>query len=161
VGARAARRGGWTPPPAREPGRGVVEALLVAAAAEARMERRDRVEVEAGRGIVGDRYHAAAGTFGAGTPLTLVAAEVLQELGIGDEHRRSVVTRGVDLGALVGREFAVGELRCRGLRLCEPCAHLDRLAGGGLLRPLVHRGGLRADALSGGTIATGDRVQAL
>jgi MOSC domain-containing protein YiiM len=49
-------------------------------------------------------------------------------------------------------------VRCRGRRLCEPCAHLDRVNGGGILRPLVHRGGLRADILSGGRVRVGDHL---
>ncbi len=79
---------------------------------------------------------------------------MLDELGPID-HRRNVVVRGTDLNALVGREFTLGELRCRGSRLCEPCLHLDRLNDGGVLRPLVHRGGLRADIVAGGTRARG------
>jgi MOSC domain-containing protein YiiM len=55
----------------------------------------------------------------------------------------------------------LGEVRCRGSRLCEPCVHLDRLNGGGVLRPLVHRGGLRADILSHGTVRVGDALTAL
>jgi MOSC domain-containing protein YiiM len=69
-----------------------------------------------------------------------------------------VVVRGVDLNALVGREFRLGDVSCMGRRLAEPCAHLDRLNDGGVLRPLVHRGGLRADILTEGTIRVGDAV---
>ena len=68
------------------------------------------------------------------------------------------MVRGTDLNALVGREFTLGEARCRGRRLCEPCAHLDRLNRAAILRPLVHRGGLRADVIRGGTIRVGDRL---
>jgi MOSC domain-containing protein YiiM len=72
-----------------------------------------------------------------------------------------VVVRGTDLNALVGREFTLGAVRCRGRRLCEPCAHLDRLNDGGVLRPMVHRGGLRADILEGGEIRVGDPLTPL
>ena len=68
------------------------------------------------------------------------------------------MTRGIDLNALVGRRFRVGEVECVGRRLCEPCAHLERLTERGTLRGLVHRGGLRADLLSGGAIETGAGV---
>ena len=68
-----------------------------------------------------------------------------------------MVTRGIDLNALVGRRFRVGDVECLGRRLCEPCAHLQRLSPG-TLRGLVHRGGLRADLLGGGTIRVGDAV---
>ena len=114
-----------------------------------------------GDGLAGDRYAAGAGTFAShrpGSALTLVDADVLDELGRPVDHRRNVVVRGTDLNALVGVEFTLGEATCRGRRLCEPCAHLDRLNGGGVLRPLVHRGGLRADVLTPGTIRVGDAL---
>ncbi len=52
----------------------------------------------------------------------------------------------------------MGEVECAGRRLCEPCAHLERLTEVGLLRALVHQGGLRADVLSDGQIAVGDEI---
>ena len=67
-------------------------------------------------------------------------------------------TTGISLNALVGKRFHVGPVECVGRRLAEPCAHLEKLARPGLLRPLVHRGGLRADILSDGTISIGDEI---
>jgi len=120
-----------------------------------------------GRGLDGDRYAAGAGTFASGRPgsaLTLVDAGVLDELGelrgAAVDHRRNVVVRGMPLNALVGRTFTIGSVTCRGRRLCEPCAHLDRLNDGGVLGALVHRGGLRADILTEGTLHVGDAVRA-
>ena len=75
-----------------------------------------------------------------------------------DEHRRNLVTRGIELNGLVGHEFTVGSTRCRGMRLCEPCVVVERYASRPILRQLVHRGGLRADILEDGTIAVGDSV---
>ena len=154
----------WPPRTAAEPGVGLVEALVVAPVAEAPVVLVDDAVAVAGGGLEGDRYVAGAGTFASGRPgsaLTLVDAAVLDALGRDVDHRRNVVVRGTDLNALVGREFMLGEVRCRGRRLCEPCAHLDRLNGGGVLRPLVHRGGLRADILGDGTIRVGDRLTPL
>ena len=125
----------------------------------------------AGRGLVGDRYARSAGTFSPrgdhrpGYDLTLIAAEVVEELTARDPRldfastRRNILTRGIDLNALVGRDFRIGNVRCRGLRLAEPCAHLERLAGPGLLRPLIHRGGLRADVLTDGLVEPGSDGQ--
>jgi len=62
------------------------------------------------------------------------------------------------LNALVGHRFTIGAAECIGRRLAEPCSHLERLTRPGILRPLVHRAGLRADILRGGTISTGDEV---
>lgn len=124
-----------------------------------------------GRGLEGDRYAAGAGTFTPrserlrGYDLTLIEAEVLEALaadGVGlapAEARRNLVTRGVDLNALVGREFRIGSVRAFGQRLCEPCVHLERLTRPGVVAALAHRGGLRADLLSGGEIRVGDRVE--
>jgi hypothetical protein len=142
--------------------RGVVAAILVAPAAKAALVPVESATAVAGRGLAGDRYHRSRGTFsgpGHGYQLTLVEAEVLDELGLPwAEARRNIATRGIDLNALVGRRFTVGPVACIGRRLAEPCAHLERVSGRRLLRPLVHRGGLRADILSGGTIALDDPV---
>lgn len=155
----------WEPPQARDPGTGRVESLVLAPDRELPVRVVDRADALPGRGLDGDRYAAGMGTFEsgrAGSALTLVDADVIDELasarGSDPDHRRNVVVRGCDLNALVGRRFLLGEVACRGRRLCEPCLHLDRLNGGGLLRPLVHRGGLRADILEAGTIHVGDRL---
>ncbi len=113
------------------------------------------VRAVAGRGLEGDR-HAEAGP---GAALTLIDAEVLEEVGLtGAQSRRQVVVRGVRVNDLVGRRFRIGEVECRGVELCEPCLHLQRLTRPGIIKDLVHRGGIRADILTGGTIHVGDRV---
>ena len=147
--------------------RGTVEGLAVAPAAEAPMQLLEAARAWAGRGLDGDRYAAGTGTFSSrggrrpGYDLTLIAAEVLDELAAVGQPldfagtRRNVLTRGIDVNALVGRRFRIGDVLCEGHRLCEPCVHLDRLSGPGILRPLIHRGGLRADVLSDGEIRPG------
>ena len=77
------------------------------------------------------------------------------------EARRNLITRGLDLNALVGRRFRVGEAECFGQRLCEPCSHLERLTARGVLRGLIHRGGLRADILTDGRIRIGSAIETL
>jgi MOSC domain-containing protein YiiM len=156
--------------PATERDSGVVEAIFTAPEGEARMSSRERVELHAGKGIPGDRYFAGTGTFWKpgkdGQDLTLIEAEALdalREAGIEldpSETRRNVLTRGIDLNALVGREFWIGTARAIGQRLCEPCTHLERMTGRPVMRPLVHRGGLRADLLTSGEVAVGDPVVA-
>lgn len=143
-------------------GTGTIAAILIAPAAESRPQRVEVAEALPGRGLDGDRYANGEGTFsgpGRGYELTLVEAEVLDEIQLEwEDARRNIVTKGISLNALVGKRFHVGEVECVGRRLAEPCAHLEKLVRPGLLRPLVHRGGLRADILSGGTIAVGDRI---
>jgi MOSC domain-containing protein YiiM len=72
--------------------------------------------------------------------------------------RRNVVTRGVDVNDLVGKRFRVGAVECEGVELCEPCAHLESMTKPGIIKGLVHRGGLNADILSDGEISVGDAV---
>ena len=142
---------------------GSVACLLIAPKAEDPLVRVDRATAVAGRGLEGDRYFAGGGTFsgpGRGYEVTLVQAEALAAVDLSwEEARRNIVTRDVDLNALVGRRFSVGSVDCIGRRLAEPCAHLEKLTREGLLRPLVHRAGLRADILTGGTIEVGDEVR--
>jgi MOSC domain len=97
-----------------------------------------------------------------GSALTLIDAEVCASFDPpleAHEHRRNLVTRGINLNALVGREFMIGEVRCRGMRLCEPCTVVQGYSSRAVLRPLVHRGGLRAHILTTGTIHNGDPVR--
>jgi MOSC domain-containing protein YiiM len=150
---------------------GTVELIVLASEAEGPMRSVSTAEAVEGRGLLGDRYERKAGTFskpgGHSYDLTLVEAEALEELSAKGvelapiEARRNLVVRGIALDELIGRRFRVGEVECYGQRRCEPCSHLQRLTQPGVLRGLVHRGGLRADVLSSGRIRTGDSVAAL
>ena len=136
---------------------GLVEAIHIAAQESELPRPVDAVDVSAD-GVVGDRYHESR-------DLTLVEAEALEGL-LDDtgvdvspaEVRRQVLTRGIRLNDLVGRHFTVGGVECVGQELCEPCNHLQAITKPGVLRGLVHRGGLRADIVRGGRIAVGDEV---
>jgi MOSC domain-containing protein YiiM len=147
---------------------GVVEAIHIASAAGAPTRPLEVVRARAGIGLDGDRYAAAEGHYAdtrVSRDLTLIEAETIEalkrdhgiELAPG-ETRRNITTRGVPLNDLLGRRFWVGDVLCEGTRLCEPCQYLADLTGEPLLRPLVHRGGLRADILEGGVIRQGDHV---
>jgi hypothetical protein len=151
---------------------GVVEAVAITDRAKAPMGLVPNARALSGHGLQGDRYAAKAGTFSSDAPtargydLTLIEAEVLDELVLPDgsrltysDARCNINTRGVDLNRLVWRRFLIGDVECLGQRLCEPCTHLERLTPPGTLRGLIHRGGLRADILTGGTIAPGMRIQ--
>jgi MOSC domain-containing protein YiiM len=143
---------------------GRVEEIWVAPAAGLPARSLKSVSALAGKGLDGDRHVAGTGTFPSGLPgsaLTLIQAEVCASFApplLANEHRRNLVTRGVELNGLVGQDFTIGAVRCRGMRLCEPCRVIAGYAGRPVLRPLVHRGGLRADILADGTISVGDPV---
>jgi MOSC domain-containing protein YiiM len=148
------------------PGR--VEQIAITPTPHALPEPVERVEVVAGQGPRGDRKFAPEPAERNGKDLTLIEAEALEalaaETGIELSHqesRRNLLTRGVRLNELVGRRFRVGEVECLGVVLNEPCTHLEALTRPGVLRGLVHRGGLRANVVRGGTIAVGDQIAAL
>jgi hypothetical protein len=154
------------PRPAAPTVAGAVEAICVAPSAGEPVQLPPAVRAISGRGLEGDRHVSGAGTFPSGPPgsaLTMIAAEVCESfeppLEPG-EHRRNLVTRGIDLNALVGHDFTIGRVPCRGMRLCEPCTVVQRYAARPVLRELVHRGGLRADILADGEIRVGDPVRA-
>jgi MOSC domain-containing protein YiiM len=149
---------------------GTVVEINIAAAHEELPGPVERVAAVAGRGLEGDRNFLAEGEPEADrdADLTLIASEALEaltgETGIeltAGASRRNLLTRGVDLNALDGRRFRVGEVECEGIELCEPCRHLEGLTQPGVLRGLVHRGGLRAAIVRGGEIAVGDRIAAI
>jgi MOSC domain-containing protein YiiM len=149
---------------------GRVEAIHVAAAAGGPMVPLGEARAVPGRGLEGDRYFSKTGTYsrpeGADRQITLIEVEALEALDRDyriqldpGESRRNVATRGVALNHLVGQRFRIGEVRLRGLRLCEPCSHMERLSGKPVRSGLVHRGGLRAEILTEGVIRVGDPVE--
>jgi MOSC domain-containing protein YiiM len=144
---------------------GIVERIAISPTPEALPEAVDRVELVAGQGPRGDRYFVAQRQERHGTDLTLIEAEALEAVRVDsgleishEDSRRNVLTRGVRLNDLVGIPFRVGDVECVGVELCEPCTHLEGLTQPGVLRALVHRGGLRADVVRGGAIAVGDEI---
>jgi MOSC domain-containing protein YiiM len=146
---------------------GVVVAINIATRHEQLPEPVERVRAISAQGLEGDRHFSLEprGEAERDRDLTLIAAEALEGLtadtGIelsAAASRRNVLTRGIDLNALVGRGFRVGEVECEGIELCEPCTHLRGLTEDGVLHGLVHRGGLRAAIRRGGEIAVGDAV---
>jgi len=124
-----------------------------------------------GRGLEGDRYFVGEGTFnrqGERKPeqqATLIESEALEALARdyqltldAAESRRNLLTRGVSLNHLVGRKFSVGPVRMRGIELCEPCGHLEKLTRPGVRKGMIHRGGLRAQILTEGVITARDTI---
>jgi len=131
----------------------------------------EAVAGEANRGLVGDRHYREKGGRSSATRrdavdnVSLVEAEVLEllrdEYGIelaGDETRRNVLVRGVSLNDLIGKRFRLGGLLCEGTEVCQPCSHMQAKVGKPILKPLVHRGGLRARILESGTVRVGDSI---
>ena len=147
---------------------GSVAAIYIGPRAAEPMVSVRKVRAVSGKGLEGDRYFNLEGTFSAKShrpkqEVTLIESEAIEaaersydiELDAADT-RRNIVTSGTPLNHLVDEEFTVGEVRLRGLKLCEPCTHLKKVTAKGIVKPLIHRGGLRAQILSDGTIEVGD-----
>ena len=129
-----------------------------------------RVRAIPGSGLEGDRnfYGDGAKRPKGDCELTLIAIEALDQLAAehdivltAAESRRNLATSGIDLNRLDGKRFRVGDVECEAIELCEPCRRLERLTQPGVIRGLVHRGGLRATILTEGEIAVGDAVAAV
>ncbi|MCD2146302.1 molybdenum cofactor biosysynthesis protein [Gordonia paraffinivorans] len=118
------------------------------------------VEVVADKGIRGDRFFGvrahteAAVSFLALEAWTAAAGDADPVLA-----RRNILVRGLELDPLRGREFSLdtgsGPVRFRGGRPAHPCAWMDTVAGEGVRKALIGRGGLRAQPLTSGTLSVG------
>lgn len=151
---------------------GTVDSIYIAPASKVPMRQVSSVRAVLGKGLEGDRYSVAIGTFsdqpGPSREVTLIEIEAIEAVNRDHqtaltpaESRRNILTRGIRLNDLVNREFRVGGAILKGIRLCEPCSHLESLTGKELLSPLVHRGGLRAQVIQEGFIQAGDMIEEL
>jgi MOSC domain-containing protein YiiM len=154
---------------ARKSQDGRVRTIFVRSEARGEVRTLEEGKLVAGKGLEGDRYAEGKGSFSKATRasnLTLVAIEDLEHVarttGVPlspQESLRNLVTEGVDLTTLLHRRFQIGDAVCIGTRLCEPCTVLEDYTGRtGLLRPYVHRTGLRAQVLETGAIHVGDAI---
>jgi MOSC domain-containing protein YiiM len=130
-----------------------------------------RAVLEAGRGLVGDRYYLQAGTFSAKLKdghdweLTLIEKEEIDRFNTDHgkslepgNFRRNIVTVGVRLNDLVGKRFQVGGAVLEGMRLCEPCAYLAGLVGPEVVQAMAHKAGLRARIHVGAEVSPGQTI---
>jgi MOSC domain-containing protein YiiM len=153
---------------------GKVVGIFIAGKKEKKPKSVKSVETAAHRGLVGDRYFANSGTFsdaephGPGREITLIEEESVDLLSEALHQkvdpallRRNILTKGIHLNDLVGQKFTVGNIKLVGVRLCHPCAHLQRLSGWQVTKYLKQKGGLRADILDNGRIRVGDTVTIL
>jgi len=148
---------------------GQLLSIFIAARKGLELQAANVVEAVAGHGLVGDRYFAKEGTFsekdGPDREVTLIEIEALDglaheyEITLQPAHaRRNLLTRGVPLNHLVGKTFNVGNVVLRGIRLCEPCGHLEKLTCKGVEKGLKHRGGLRAQIVGSGILEVGAMI---
>lgn len=128
-------------------------------------------------GVVGDRYGIGKGSWS--TPgkkhrqVSLITMEAILALDRGkpqgaprtiqpSETRRNIITSGIDLNLLVGKEFRIGDdVVLRGTKLCDPCERPAKLAGKpkfDFAKAFESKGGLCAEVIKGGRISESDDV---
>lgn len=151
--------------------KGTLSGIAIAPQPAAEMQAVETADAIAGVGLSGDRYALRVGTFTrkpgeAPQDVTLIESEALEaawrDHKVQITHlmtRRNLLTSGVPLNHLVGKTFTIGDVLIRGLELCEPCRHLQKLTCKEILKPLVHRGGLRAEIIRGGRLTVGAIVR--
>ncbi len=149
---------------------GTVLSIQIAPDAELKLQPLEQVQAIAGMGLEGDRYYKRTGVYSKkhdeSREATFIEAEALEALArdyevelSGAESRRNFTTRGVALNHLVGKEFRIGEAVFLGIRLCEPCGHMEEVSGKQARKGLIHRGGLRAQIVKSGLVCVGDAVE--
>lgn len=131
------------------------------------------VEAIAGRGLVGDRYHAGRGTFSSRIAVAAGAREVslIEATSIAEcarrlgepvdaaALRRNLVISGLDLMTLRGQVLAIGAVRLQVVSSCPPCGYLSRLCGRDMRHGLRGIGGMRAGVLVGGRLVVGAAIE--
>lgn len=134
------------------------------------MQARESVSALPGKGLEGDRYCNAAGSWSRGEnkpdqEVTLIESEQLSwfqehtgQALTAEQSRRNILTEGIELNPLVGRRFRIGNVEVEGMRLCEPCKTLQERTGMNVLPAMVHRSGLNCRILTEGVIRCGDAV---
>ena len=138
-----------------------VVAIHLGEKAEGPLEEAESARAVAGKGLVGDRHFHPDGA-APGAALTLVEEQVVADVGLQPSGtRRQITVRGVSLTDLIGKRFRVGAVECFGVEICEPCLHLQQMTRPGIIKALVHRGGINADILTDGVISVGDEITPL
>jgi MOSC domain-containing protein YiiM len=151
--------------------KGLVSRIYIARERAVPMASVEEAHAVPGRGLEGDRYFMGGGTFSdpfpnADSEVTLIEEECVEAFNQAHQSkmdpsltRRNIVTNGIRLDDLVGREFIIGTVRFLGHGLCEPCDHLQKLTGEHVLPGLVGKGGLRAQVISEGVFRVGESIE--
>ena len=132
-----------------------------------KMQEINSVEVIANKGIVNDRYFKEDND--KDIQITLIESENVDYYNhisgtnfLPNHFRRNVITKGISLNELVGKEILVGEVKMKVHRLCDPCRYLQELlVQKNLVKKLLNRGGLRCELLTNGCINVNDVIKIL
>ena len=152
---------------------GKIIKLLISKDPQSTMINVNQMVLEIDKGIFGDRYYNQIGTFSnketiePDSHVTLIELEKITALNeehnlniTAEDFRRNIVVTNCDLNSLVGKEFQIGEVELKGIRLCEPCKYLsDKIKEKKALTEMVHKAGLRAQIIKGGSIDLNSQVE--
>jgi len=144
--------------------------IFVAPAGGVAMQAVEEIQAVVGHGLQGDRYSDRSG-YWTGVDeceVTLIEAECLDEIraktGVSvenGEHRRNIITRGIQLESLLGKRFQIGTAIFEYDRPRPPCGYIESLTEAGMTRALLGRGGICARVVATGTIRPNDPIQVL
>ena len=146
---------------------GIVERIYVVPQGGEDMQRVSQVEALANCGLQGDRYCKRTGywTDVDECQVTLIESENLEEIEktggvrVGNgEHRRNLITRGIQLDNLSGKRFQVGQAVLEYDRPRPPCSYIQSITEPGMTRALVGRSGICARVVQSGLIRDEDTI---
>jgi MOSC domain-containing protein YiiM len=123
----------------------------------------DSVEAIAGKGIVEDRYFKKNENT---SNITLIEKENIDLFNKNSSRsipyqkfRRNIITKGIRLNSLVGREIFIGSVKIKVHELCQPCLKLQKLLGqNNFVKDMTHKSGIRCEILIGGKIGKGNKI---
>lgn len=132
----------------------------------------DSIEAIAGKGLKGDRYFYAQGTFNKPQlsqtvrEVSILPYESLAQCNakLGTtldflDLRRNLIIKNFDAEALTGKEFSIGTAKFKLIRTCPPCRYLSRLLDADIMTGLKYIGGYRATIVQSGVICVRDEIE--
>ena len=132
-----------------------------------KIEEVEKIKLLSGKGVVGDKHFHENNK--PRNELTLIESENIdhynKKFNVQIPYinfRRNVVTKGIKLNKLVGKQLVVGKIKIEGKDLCRPCKYLQETLGQkDIIKEFLQKGGLRCEILTSGVIKVGDAIKVL
>ena len=141
--------------------------LGIAKNSSQKIEEVSKVELIAGKGIVGDRHFHENNSVR--SQITLIESENIdyynEKFNLKIPYlnfRRNIVTKGIKLNDLVGKKLIIEKTELRGIDLCRPCKPLQKKLGqDNIIKEFLRKGGLRCEILTSANIKVSDEIKVL
>jgi len=132
---------------------------------EIQIQSLNEVEAIAGKGLINDKHFKDGNEVRC--QITLIEIENINYYNrISNttipaiSFRRNIITEGIKLNELVGKEFIIGKVRVKAHDLCRPCKYLEEsLKQKNIVKEFLYKGGLRCEILADGKIFIGDIIK--